>query len=463
MKRKIQVFIILLLAVIFLSGCDGSGFLPSIPITGDGNASLLTPEEIELIKTWGYGGDYVIRWPDGYVDVYDATGYSQMQKVLNQWNSAIGGKVVFRLSENPNSPVQIIFDYSINLEGNCSSGTYEIDENYSFIERVIKINPIGQGCLENAYQLYLSNFSKVVGCNVWTELSSVPFEDWSEFYEIPEIIKKMVRALHKVPPGYYLLGSEQPVPDTPNPVIENVDGVKWEPIYQGSDYRSFLLVDYYGDELKPPRKDDKDYVYPDSLDRGNPFYFVITGKNFGNKEGSISIEGKVFNIKIINWKDNRIIICPSFNDVSLTYKKGAKLTLITNQGKKAEYSLDIIASIGRQPFGQCTWWVCRRLLEIYGKNIYDLNYGSTYNLDTKINNSYIPEQFDVLIWWEGETRHQALIEEFIDKEKGIVLISQYNQGYNESFGTYETGRGKIYKFSDGSKPAGYFYRIKNEL
>src|SRR5690606_31585433 len=106
-KRKIQVFIILLLAVIFLSGCDGSGFLPSIPITGDGNTSLLTPEEIELIKTWGYGGDYVIRWPDGYVDVYDATGYSQMQKVLNQWNSAIGGKVVFRLSENPNSPVQI--------------------------------------------------------------------------------------------------------------------------------------------------------------------------------------------------------------------------------------------------------------------------------------------------------------------------------------------------------------------
>ena len=74
---------------------------------------ILTPEEIELIREWGYGGDYVVRWPDGYVDVYDATNYSQMQGILNQWNAAIGGPVILRLSSNPNCPVKVIFDSNI--------------------------------------------------------------------------------------------------------------------------------------------------------------------------------------------------------------------------------------------------------------------------------------------------------------------------------------------------------------
>ena len=59
---------------------------------------LLTPEEIELIRKWGFGGDYVVRWPNGYVDVYDETNYSRMQEVLNQWNSAIGGPVIYVLA-----------------------------------------------------------------------------------------------------------------------------------------------------------------------------------------------------------------------------------------------------------------------------------------------------------------------------------------------------------------------------
>jgi len=67
---------------------DGYTFEPStievkenandINFTSTSEPEILTPEEIELIRKWGYGGDYVVRWPDGYVGVYDETNYSRM-------------------------------------------------------------------------------------------------------------------------------------------------------------------------------------------------------------------------------------------------------------------------------------------------------------------------------------------------------------------------------------------------
>ncbi len=189
--------------------------LPTLP--------SLTPEEIELIRKWGYGGDYVIRWPDGYVDVYDETNYSQMQEVFNQWNAAIGGPVILRLSSNPNSPVKVIFDSSLDEENLCGSTNEIWGDDYAFSEITIKVNP-SESCFGSyniKYCLYLVEFNAVAGFNYAAEVSPVPFEDWSNFSTIPDTIKTMVHALYKVPPGYYL-GIGNPKMGYSPTIIENM-------------------------------------------------------------------------------------------------------------------------------------------------------------------------------------------------------------------------------------------------
>jgi len=189
--------------------------LPTLP--------SLNPEEIELIRKWGYGGDYVIRWPDGYVDVYDETNYSQMQGVLNQWNAAVGGPVILCLSSNPNSPVKVIFDSSLEEENLCGDSNEIWGDDYAFSEITIKVNPSESCCgsYNIKYCLYLIAFTTVVGFNYTADVSPIPFEDWSNFSTIPEIIKTMVHALHKVPPGYYL-GSSNPKMGYSPTIIENM-------------------------------------------------------------------------------------------------------------------------------------------------------------------------------------------------------------------------------------------------
>jgi len=76
-------------------GCEST--ILSIIAYGEGQSMPTTPsltsEEIELIRDWGYGGDYVVRWPNGYVDIYDETNYSQIARgpesmeCSNRWAS----------------------------------------------------------------------------------------------------------------------------------------------------------------------------------------------------------------------------------------------------------------------------------------------------------------------------------------------------------------------------------------
>ena len=64
-------------------------------------------------------------------------------------------------------------------------------------------------------------FNAVAGFNYWADVDPCPFETWSNFYSIPDMIKTMVHALHKVPPGYYLGDSKQRE-DHSNNVIRNI-------------------------------------------------------------------------------------------------------------------------------------------------------------------------------------------------------------------------------------------------
>jgi hypothetical protein len=141
----------------------------------------LTYEEKELIQKYGWGNNRVIRWPDGYVEVYDATNFSRMQEVLDRWNEVIGGKVIFYLSNNPQSPVKLTYNPELREENLC----YHIDthwSNYQLYAAEIKINPDASSCgyPQNSYALYLHSFSGIAGFDVW-EGTTIGQKDWQNF------------------------------------------------------------------------------------------------------------------------------------------------------------------------------------------------------------------------------------------------------------------------------------------
>jgi hypothetical protein len=165
---------------------------------------LFTYPGKELIQKYGWGNNRVIRWPDGYVEVYDATNFSRMQEVLDRWNEVIEGKVFFYLSNNPQSPVKLTYNPELREENLC----YHIDthwSDYQLYAAEIKINPDTSLCgyPQNSYALYLHSFSGIAGFDVWKG-ETIPWEDWQNFNLISEIMQTMIKALYKVPPGYDL-------------------------------------------------------------------------------------------------------------------------------------------------------------------------------------------------------------------------------------------------------------------
>lgn len=165
---------------------------------------FLTYQERELIRQFGWGGTRTIRWPDGYVEVYDSTNFSGMQEVLDEWNKVIGGKVIFYLSKDPQSPVKISYNYGLSRKNLC----YHIDthwHNYQLYAAEVQINPDSWLCgyPGNLYAAYLHSFSGVVGFDVW-QGTTIERKDWQDFTQISEIMEHMIRVLYQVPPGYNL-------------------------------------------------------------------------------------------------------------------------------------------------------------------------------------------------------------------------------------------------------------------
>ncbi|HER23882.1 MAG TPA: hypothetical protein ENO17_02360 [Candidatus Atribacteria bacterium] len=165
---------------------------------------LLIEQEKKLIKKYGWGNNRIIRWPDGYVEVYDATHFSRMQEVLDQWNEVMGDKVVFLLSNNPQSPVKVNYNPDLREQNLC----FHLDthwRDYQLYAAEVKINPDASFCgyPKNSYALYLHAFSGVAGFDVWKG-ETVDQKDWQNFNLVPEIMQSMIKALYKTPPGYNL-------------------------------------------------------------------------------------------------------------------------------------------------------------------------------------------------------------------------------------------------------------------
>lgn len=454
-KSKIKILIILLLAVIILSGCDISGIIP--PISEDNNISPLTPEEIELIRKWGFGGDYVVRWPDGYVDVYDATNYSQMQEVLNQWNAVIGGPVILRLSSNPNSQVKVYYKLIFGYCGNCDVKWNE-DYTFSTIDIQISDNAASCGYPSSKYALYLFMFKNVAGFKGWTTKGEgVPYEEWTNFTEINDTMKKMVKALYKVPPGYCLI--EEPKPDT---IIE-LEPVNCQ-VYPDYCYGCWQRPSIFGgyniiDFSSSPRitLKTKEGSLPENMKisiEGIKFdiskNFSFSGSGCSNQPESMSgdwgsasfiiAETSYKNGELIDRKyeeDNGYVIEADLNKseiyIRLSNKRGSafkatpyksiKMKIFDLDGKKiGEYNFNagIIPKV-ESYFGQCVWWAIKRKYETDGTVITSPFYPPPGGI--KITQNYSPKKHDILVAYYNGVEHYAFIE---NVNGPIVTISQFN-------------------------------------
>ena len=136
MKKLWLVLGILFLSIVLFGLVGCGGVIPEPP-----------PEiPLELIREYT-GRDYVERWADGVVSVYDETSFEGLQGILDEINTAIDGPVVFfQLSDNTNNAqIKVIFeelDYGI-----ASSVRIESNDVHEIINVLIRIDPSTAECL----------------------------------------------------------------------------------------------------------------------------------------------------------------------------------------------------------------------------------------------------------------------------------------------------------------------------
>ena len=195
MKKKLVyslVFILVVFLMVNYSYCV---------LSGNASSDELTDSEKSLIKKFGYGGDYVKRWPDGIVYVYNGTIYKGLPRIIKQINKIIGDKTTFQLSNDKKISNVVIESYASNKYAAEHKWSWK---GYNLEKWVISLsNKYTHG--SNAEKFFLSTFTQIAGFNY--QVDKKKYEEWWEF-SIDKNIKKMLKALYKVPPGYNLLTGE---------------------------------------------------------------------------------------------------------------------------------------------------------------------------------------------------------------------------------------------------------------
>ena len=186
-RRIITLLVILILLEIVLC--------VSIEDRALASDSLLTSTEKYLIKKYGWGeGDYVERWPDGIVYVYNGTTYKGLPKIIKKINQIIGGKTVFQLS-NDKEISKVVFKSYASLK-------YAAETEWSWDGHSLKKWVVS---IDNKHthrdKLFLAKFIEVAGFNY--KADEKKYGEWWEF-SIDRNVEKMLKALYKVPPGYNL-------------------------------------------------------------------------------------------------------------------------------------------------------------------------------------------------------------------------------------------------------------------
>ena len=186
-RRIITLLVILILLEIVLC--------VSIEDKALASDSLLTSSEKYLIKKYGLGeGDYVERWPDGIIYVYNETTYNGLPNIIKKINQIIGGKTIFQLSNDKEISKVVFKSYASIKYGAESEWSWD---GHSLKKWVISI--------DNKHtqrdKLFLAHFIEVAGFNYRADEKK--YGEWWEF-SIDINVEKMLKALYKVPPGYNL-------------------------------------------------------------------------------------------------------------------------------------------------------------------------------------------------------------------------------------------------------------------
>lgn len=195
MKKKLVYSLVFILAVFLMINYS------YCVLSGNTSSDELTDSEKSLIKKFGYGKNYVKRWPYGIVYVYNGTTYKGLPKIIKQINQIIGDKTIFQLS-NDKETIKVVFESYV-------SNKYAAEYNWSWKGYNLEKWVIS---LSNKYvndskndKLFLSMFTQIAGFNYKADKNK--YGEWWEF-SIDKNIEKMLKALYKVPPGYNLLTGE---------------------------------------------------------------------------------------------------------------------------------------------------------------------------------------------------------------------------------------------------------------
>jgi hypothetical protein len=195
MKKKLfynLVFILAIFLMVNYSYCV---------LSGNASSDELTDSEKSLIKKFGYGENYVKRWPDGIVYVYNGTTYKGLPKIIKTINQIIGEKTIFQLSKDKKTSKVVFESYASNKYAAEFKWSWK---GYYLEKWVISLsNKYVHDSKNNKF--FLSMFTQIAGFNF--KADEKKYGKWWEF-SIDRNVKKMLKALYKVPPGYNLLTGE---------------------------------------------------------------------------------------------------------------------------------------------------------------------------------------------------------------------------------------------------------------
>ncbi len=189
-KRSLICLLVLLVLIVYLTGC-GIVLLPDTsPEVPD-----LTLEEIVLLTEHSYGGNCVIRWAsESVIEVYDETGFSQLEYVLNEWNEALEGNVILKITNNPSeAEVKIIFN---NLQGFAGYATVGWS-NYEIYTGLVEIDP-DKGI--ERLLTYLHEFGHILGFHNHFEEGTMATP--AELTYVDQKTKDYFEILYSVSAGY---------------------------------------------------------------------------------------------------------------------------------------------------------------------------------------------------------------------------------------------------------------------
>ena len=194
--KKILFYSLIFMLVVFLM-VNYSFYV----LSGNASSEELTDSEKSLIKKFGYRENYVKRWPDGIVYVYNGTTYKGLPKIIKTINKIIGAKTIFQLSNDKETSQVVIKSYA--------SSKYAAEYKWSWkgynLEKwvILLSNKYVHDSKNNKF--FLSMFTQIAGFNY--KADEKKYGKWWEF-SIDRNVKKMLKALYKVPPGYNLLTEE---------------------------------------------------------------------------------------------------------------------------------------------------------------------------------------------------------------------------------------------------------------